>query len=78
MLTNQSLTDPATNKYWNQATLSIYVDNWSPHTLKLTGDEIRIGTFNTGLLPHDISRYGRELAARTTSSKENHQTSGRI
>ena len=41
MLTNRSLHDPTPNKSWNQATLSIYLDNWSPHSLKLAGDEIR-------------------------------------
>ena len=41
MLTNRSLHDPTPDKSWNQATLSIYLDNWSPHNLKLAGDEIR-------------------------------------
>ena len=41
MLTNRSLHDPTSDKSWNQATLSIYLDNWSPHSLKLAGDEIR-------------------------------------
>ena len=44
MLTNNSLHDPTPDKAWNQATLSIYVDNWSPHSLKLAGDEIRYET----------------------------------
>ena len=39
MLTNNSMNDPATEQ--NQDTLSIYTDNWSPHQLKLVGDEIR-------------------------------------
>ena len=45
MLTNNSLHDPTPDKAWNQATLSIYVDNWSPHSLKLAGDEIRYESF---------------------------------
>ena len=64
MLTNNSMTDPILDKQLNQATLSIYVDNWSPHLLKLTEDEIRSGTFGTGLLPKDLSEYSRQGVLR--------------
>jgi len=77
MLTNNSVTNPATDKNWNQATLSIFVDNWSPHHLKLTSDEIRAGTFSTGLIPHDQNMFSRELALRSLSSKESQTTSGK-
>jgi len=78
MLTNNSMTDPILDKQLNQATLSIYVDNWSPHLLKLTGDEIRSGTFGTGLLPKDLGEYSRELSLRSLSSKESQKTSGLV
>ena len=78
MLTNNSMTDPILDKKFTQATLSIYVDNWSPHLLKLTEDEIRSGTFATGLLPKDLSEYSRELALRSLSSKESQKTSGLV
>lgn len=79
MLSNASFQDPSPDfKQWNQATLSIYMDNWSPHNLKLIGDEIRSGTFSTGLLPHDHSQYSRELALRSLSSKEAEKTSGLV
>ena len=76
MLTNNSMIDPALKKNWNQEILSIYLDNWSPHYLKLTGDEIRSGTFSTGLLPKDQNLFSRSLALRSLSSKETHTTSG--
>jgi len=78
MLTNKSITDPVLDKQQNQATLSIYVDNWSPHPLKLTEDEIRSGTFGTGLLPKDLPEYSRELSLRSLSSKESQKTSGLV
>ena len=78
MLTNNSITDPALDKQLNQATLSIYVDNWSPHPLKLTEDEIRSGTFATGLLPKDLPEYSRELTLRSLSSKDSQKTAGLV
>lgn len=78
MLTNRSLHDPTPDKSWNQATLSIYLDNWSPHSLKLAGDEIRSGTFSQGLMPHDVTSYNRDLALRSLSSKETQKTSGMV
>jgi len=78
MLTNRSLHDPTSDKSWNQATLSIYLDNWSPHSLKLAGDEIRSGTFSKGLMPHDVTSYNRDLALRSLSSKETQKTSGMV
>ena len=62
----------------NQATVSLYFDNWSPYHLDLIADEIRSGTFSTGLLPHDLTPYSRGLALRSVSSKETKKSSGLI
>ena len=60
----------------NQATVSLYFDNWSPYDLDLSNDELHMGTFS--IEGHDQHPYSRGLALRSVSSSESKKSSGLI
>ena len=60
----------------NQATVSLYFDNWSPYHLDLSNDELHLGTFSID--GHDQQPYSRGLALRSVSSSESKKSSGLI